>query len=391
MTSRLEQQANRALLIALTVFVGALFFNINTGNKTMGFLGSGILSDITAAIGSATGLPEFGISESLNGGAAPPNAQPLSGVLGTSTNTSAPTQQFGQPNGQTDINYSGGVDPNAQIAAQYAANQQANAAAAAMSAARNNFNSGRDTLYGSVNRLGDNKALDYKGSINDWLLQDKMSQDAINAKGVNAEMARNQGVQGIRSMVGNGIKSAGVMLGNKNAGSSSAAGALANAYGQLGQRQMQQVGNQYGVAENQIGLEQQNLEGARNLQKGKFADYKTQTVNAIVDDAQRQMAALNADAANASLPDQIAIQQEVERIRGEAMGKLQQFDSLLQTQAQATNRDQRMTECNRLQSLGMGGDNPYQFTTQDPTGQFQTQAPAGGLPIYTYNKNKYTA
>lgn len=265
--------------------------------------------------------------------------------------------------------------------------------AVAQANARKNFNTGKNVLWDSLNRAGDNKALEYKSSLNDWLYQDKASQDAINAKGVNAEMARNQGVQGIRSMVGNGIKSAGVMLSNKNAGSSSAAGALANAYGQLGQRQMQSVGNQYGQAQNQIGLEQTNLEGARNLQKGKFADYKTQTVNAIVDDAQRQMAALNADAANASLPDQIAIQQEVERIRSEAMAKLQQFDSLLQTQAQATNREQRMTEGQRLASMGMGGENPYQFTTDNVDQQFQYQAPAGGgLPIYTYNnKNKYQA
>ena len=277
------------------------------------------------------------------------------------------------------------VDPN--VVAQQQADAQAKANA------RNNFNTGKNVLWDSLNRAGDNKATEYRSSINDWLNQDKAAQDAINAKGVNAEMARNQGVSGIRSMVGNGIKSAGVMLANKNAGSSSAAGALANAYGQLGQRQMQSVGNQYGVAQNQIGLEQQNLEGARNIQKGKFNDYKTQTVNAIVDDAQRQMAALNADAANASLPDQIAIQQEVERIRAEAMGKLQQFDSLLQTQAQATNREQRMTEAQRLASMGKGGENPFQFTTDNVDQQFQYQAPAGGgLPIYTYNnKNKYQA
>jgi hypothetical protein len=75
------------------------------------------------------------------------------------------------------------------------------------------------------------------------------------------------------------------------------------------------------------------------------------------------------------------------------MAKLQQFDSLLATQAQATTRDQRMTEGSRLASLGMGGENPYQFTTENPDAMFQTQAPAGGgLPIYTYNsKNKYQA
>lgn len=344
------------------------------GDLTPGFsLG---LNQVGENFSNAVNNVSTGNTNSSYGGLSSlPEGGGYTSVLGTNTN---PGQLVPNDNGSG-------------IAA--APSQQQLAQQAAMNAARNNFISGKNTLFDSLNRAGDNKALEYKNSVNDWLFQDKSMQDAINAKGVNAEMARNQGVQGIRSMVGNGIKSAGVMLANKNAGSSSAAGALANAYGQLGQRQMQGVGNQYGVAQNQIGLEQQNLEGARNLQKGKFADYKTQTVNAIVDEAQRQMAALNADAANASLPDQIAIQQEVERIRAEAMGKLQQFDSLLQTQAQATNRDQRLTEANRLAGMGMGGDNPYQFTTDSYDPQFQYQAPAGGaLPIYTYNnKNKYTA
>lgn len=268
---------------------------------------------------------------------------------------------------------------------------QQQAQAQAQSTARNNFNTGKNVLWDSLNRAGDNKASEYSLAIDKWLNQDKAAQNAVNAKGVNAEMARNQGVQGIRSMVGNGIKSAGVMLANKNAGSSSAAGALANAYGQLGQRQMQSVGNQYGQAQNQIGLEQQTVDDSRVLQKKTFDTWKTNTVNDIISQAQQSMAALNTDAANASLPDQIAIQQEVERIRGEAMAKLQAFDAQLNNTTQATNREQRMTEGQRLQSLNMAGDNPFQFTTDNVDQQFQYQAPAGGgLPIYTY-KNKYQA
>lgn len=277
------------------------------------------------------------------------------------------------------------VDPNVL------ARQQADAQAKAN--ARNNFLSGRDALYSSLNMAGDNKAREYQSSIDHWLNQDKASQEAINAKAVNAEMARNQGVQGIRSMVGNGIKSAGVMLANKNAGSSSAAGALANAYGQLGQRQMQQVGNQYGIAENQIGLEQGVLQDSRTLQKKDYENYKLNTVNDIITEARKNMLALNADAANASLPDQIAIEQEVERIRSEAMGKLQAFDAQLNNTAQATGREANLTKANELAQKGMGGDNPFQFTTQNYDPQFQYQGPAGGaLPIYTYNnKNKYQA
>lgn len=286
-----------------------------------------------------------------------------------------------------DYNNSGfqQVDPNAA----------ANAAAAAQATtnARNNFNTGKNTLFDSVNRAGDSKASQYDLSIDQWLNSTNADQAAVNAKGVNAEMARNQGVQGIRSMVGNGIKSAGVMLANKNAGSSSAAGALANAYGQLGQRQMQGVGNQYGQAQNQIGLEQQTVDDSRALQRKTFDVWKTDNVNSIIESAQQEMGRLNADAANASLPEQIAIQQEVERIRGEAMAKLQAFDAKIGTYKQATTRDERMTEGNRLQSIGMGGENPFQFTTEAPGSQFQYQAPAGGgLPIYTYNnKNKYQA
>ena len=300
--------------------------------------------------------------------------------------TVAPTSDGGYAWQDANYDNSGFQQVDPSVLAQQQAQAQA------QSTARNNFNTGKNVLFDSLNRAGDSKAREYQSSIDHWLYQDKAAQDAINAKGVNAEMARNQGVQGIRSMVGNGIKSAGVMLANKNAGSSSAAGALANAYGQLGQRQMQSVGNQYGQAQNQIGLEQQNLEGARTLQKKDFENYKLNTVNDIVSSAQQEMSRLNADAANASLPDQIAIQQEVERIRAEAMAKLQQFDNQINTMTQATNREQRMAEANRLAGMGMGGDNPYQFTTDSYDPQFQFQAPAGGgLPIYTYNKNKYQA
>jgi hypothetical protein len=257
---------------------------------------------------------------------------------------------------------------------------------------RGQFTQGRDALFNSANLAGDTAASQYQTKLENWLYGDKQQQNSINNKAVNNEMAKLQGSRGVLGMVGRGIKSSGVMLANKNAGDSSAAGALANAYGEIGQREQSGINNQYEVAQNQVGLEQSNLDEARALQMGQFGREKNDTVNSIIADAESKMVSLNAMAADASLPDRIAIEQEKNRIRSEAMAKLQQYDSLLSTQAKETSADTRRGEANRLSSLGTASTNPFQFTSEVPA-QFQgQQSPAGSsLPIYTYGRNKRTA
>jgi hypothetical protein len=253
---------------------------------------------------------------------------------------------------------------------------------------RTQFGDQTGVFRNSVNQAADRGAQGYGYGIEDWVSGVNAQQQGINAQGVNATMAKNQGASGITAMVGRGIKSAGVMLGNKNAGNSSAAQGIADAYGKLGTQQMQNVNNQFGIAQNQIGLEQTNLNEAAARQLGRFHDQKTNIVNDIVTEAEKQIAGINAFAATASLPDRLAAQQEIDRIKGDAMAKLQVHDSKVGGRKAAQTPDEIRTEANRLASAGVASTTPLQFTTEAPL-TFQGQAPAGGtLPIFTY-KNKY--
>lgn len=251
---------------------------------------------------------------------------------------------------------------------------------------RNNFNDQTNVFRTSVNAAGDQAAQNYKYGIQDFVTGTNAAQQGIDTKNINATMAKNQGARGITAMVGQGIKSGGVMLGNKNAGSSSAVQGIADAYAKLGTQQMQDVNNQFGIAQNQIGLEQQNLTDAAAMQRSRFDDQKNTVVNSLLADAQAKIADINAFAANASLPDRLAAQQEVDRIKAETMGKLQAHDAYLANLKSAQNQDQVRTEAQRLASAGVASTTPFQFTAEAPT-SWQGQAPAGGtLPIFTYNR-----
>jgi hypothetical protein len=253
---------------------------------------------------------------------------------------------------------------------------------------RNQFSDQTNVFRSSVNDAANQGAQGYGYGVQDWVRGTNAAQQGLDAKGINATMAKNQGAAGITAMVGRGIKSGGVMLANKNAGNSSAAQGIADAYGKLGTQQMQNVNNQFGLAQNQIGLEQQNLNEGAAIQRSRFEDQKNNIVNSLITEAQKQIAGINAFAANASLPDRLAAQQEVDRIKGETMSKLQAHDAQFSNLKQAQNRDQIRTEAGRLANEGVASTTPFQFTTQAPA-TFQGQAPAGGsLPIFTY-KNKY--
>lgn len=263
--------------------------------------------------------------------------------------------------------------------------------AVATQKARDNFNQGTNVLRDSYNSRANSEGLNYKNSVLDWATGVTNQQQGIDSKAVNAEMAKSQGYNGIVSMVGQGIKSGGVMLGNRNAGSSSGAEAIASAYSKLGQRQASGVNNQYGQAQNQIGLEQSQLEASKALQLGKFNDYKTQVTNSIIDDARAKVAALNEAAANASIADRLDIAAEVERVKGVANAQLQQYDNLLGAAKGATSADARRQEAQRLANLGTAPDQSFNYSTEAPA-QFQNTGPfASEMPLWTYgsNRNKY--
>ena len=259
--------------------------------------------------------------------------------------------------------------------------------AVAQNQARDSFNQGRNVYTDSINQRVGNESQGYQRSVQDWATGVTQKQQGIDTAGINADMAKTQGMRGIMDMVGNGIQSAGVMLGNRNAGSSSAAGAIANAYGKLGSKQASSVGNQYAQAQNQIGLEQANLEAAKALQVSRFGEDKINIVNNIINDAQKQIAALNEAAAGASISDRMDIEAEKTRLRDTANAQLKAYDSEMSKAKGAQTDDQRRNEAQRLLALGTAPTTQFNYSTEAPA-QFQNTGPfASSMPLYTYNRN----
>lgn len=252
----------------------------------------------------------------------------------------------------------------------------------------NQFNSQKDNIYSTANEAAANQGKNvYGSSILDFLDSQKQGQRGIDAKAVNNELAKKQGVQGVLGMVGRGIKSGGVMLANKNAGDSSAAGAIAGAYGQLGRSQMGNVGNQYEAGNRDIANQQQMFAEQQASGLRHLSENKDQIVNKIVGDAQAQLAALDGQIAGASLPNRIQMEQEKTNIRNAALGQLQQFDAQLNTGVagiKATTGDERRTAAQQALSAGTDlGKNAFNYTTEAPA-QFQNGPFASALPIFTY-------
>lgn len=256
----------------------------------------------------------------------------------------------------------------------------------------NQFNSQHQNILGSAGEAGDAYGSQYGRGITTFLENARLGQNSLDLKGAKNELAKSQGVQGVLGMVGRGIKSAGVMLAGKNAGNSSAAGALASAYGDQGRRQLGSIGNQYEMGNQEIATDQnafdvQQNQGVRELQ-GKKDDF----INSTVLDARNQLAALDAQIAGASLPNRIAIDQEKEQVKQTLLQKLQGFDAQLnqgRAGIQASSVDQRRQAASDMQRAGQSlGADAFQYSTETP-GQLQNTGPfASELPLFTLGKRR---
>jgi len=190
-------------------------------------------------------------------------------------------------------------------------------------------------------------------------------------------------------MVGRGIKSGGTMLANRNAGDSSAAGAIAKAYGDLGNRQQSDVNNQFGMENEDFNVAQGQLGQQRASGLRRFATDSSNTVNSIVDQARQSFAALNDQAAGAGIEDRIAIEQEKEAIRQSTLAQIAELDQLASgaNNVQAMGGDAVRSEAGRLNKLGQGEGSQYNFTSQAPA-QMQNGVQLGQLPIYSNRRRQ---
>lgn len=262
-------------------------------------------------------------------------------------------------------------------------------------AAYDSLVSGYDTQKSNIsNTAGDSATTSVNalhGSILDLLDSVRSGQGKINEAGVQNELAKKQGYNSILDMVSHGIQSGGVTLANKNASSSSAADAIARAYGDIGRRQNNKVNNQYELGNHNIGLQQEDL----NLQKAQgvrhINESEQTSVDSIVADARNKLAALDAAIAGSNLPQRINIEQEKARIKEAVSGILGTYNNDLNSGVAAINpasADANRVSASGLATAGVSATNPFNFTTSAPA-QFQNTGPfASELPIFTAPRKK---
>lgn len=258
---------------------------------------------------------------------------------------------------------------------------------AAYDSQRASFNTQKQGIFDTANEAAASSGRQMNSSILDFIDSYRSGQNKINEAGIAADQAKMQGAKDINGMVGRGIRSGGVMLAGKNATNSSAAEGIARAYGDIGTRQMNKVGGQYADANRQIAGQQNELAQNAAQFNRHYQEQKVNTVEGIVSSARNSLAALDAQIANASLPDRIAIEQEKERVRNDAMNKLNQYDQVLaqgQSSVQGITPEQRAAQASQRMTEGVQlGDSAFQYDTQAPA-QFQGTGPyASNLPLFT--------
>lgn len=277
----------------------------------------------------------------------------------------------------------GAYDSNAQQQAQAAAA----ARAAAQSSARNSFNQGRSNILQDIQNSAGNFLKTGRNNILDFIEGLRTNQQGVDIQRANAVLGKNQSLKGIQNMVGQGIRSFGVNLANRNAGDSSAAMAGAQAYGRMGNQQAQDVNQQYGLTNANLDVTQQGIDTSRESGLRKFDTEKDQTINNLTNYAQQQFATLNSQAEGAGIMDRIAIEQEKENIKNQLIQQLAELDA--RGQSASVNPMDQMAIQNKaaeLGQLGQGGTQ-FDFTSATPT-QLQTGAQLGQLPIFSNRRKR---
>lgn len=271
------------------------------------------------------------------------------------------------------------------------------ATAAALAKAEANYHNGMAADMNTINSGIDTGSKDYNASILDAFNNSggfKSQQNAVNDEQTQNELSRLQGMQGVRDMVNNGIQGGGVVLDNAGAGTSSAGDALARAYGIQGRQQASRVGEQAAQGENTIQTHQNDLSTAEdNFMNVDAPKNKADIINGIVASATQALTYLNAQAASASLPDQMNIAQQIADVKAQATAALSQFDGSIQASRGANTplpADQYQSKAAQLFQAGTAPAKSFDFTSQAPA-QLQNNGPvASNLPIFTSsvaNKN----
>lgn len=256
------------------------------------------------------------------------------------------------------------------------------------------FTSQVGTVNSTEDAAGASSAAQQATSINDYIDSLKANQVNLDNQAVQNQLAKTTGTNSILDQVGTGIRSAGVTLANDNASNSSAADAVAKAYGQIGRGQLGSVNEQFAQGQNtvQAGEDAMKTDIAAHIRDLPAA--KTQIINNIVSDAQQKLGAIDQAMAYMSLPDRVDMEAEKAQITQDVTNQLASLDQLLAsgasgvTPASATDI---ATKANTLAQAGTAPDNAFSYTTDIPTSLQNTGPAASNIPLFTIpgasNKN----
>lgn len=304
----------------------------------------------------------------------------FAGQGGSATRTGTPDYIAGMTNGGGTGTGTGTPTPTVDPFAKWGGQAEYNKLVSGFTDQKNNiFSSASDAIKTAGRNI--------RGGVLDFIDSYRTGQQGIDERYVQNELGKQVGRQGVLDMVGRGVRSGGVMLANNNSGTSSAGDAIARAYGDIGRRDLSKVGNAYEGENRSIGIAEQGLQREVANFDRDYEDEKLNVVDSVVSKAQDSLSALDVAMQNASLPERIAIEQEKQRIRNEAMAELAQYDKLLAEQratVKPMSAEQRRAEATNLRVAGTVPANDFNFTSEVPA-QFQGTGPfSSELPIFTY-------
>lgn len=248
----------------------------------------------------------------------------------------------------------------------------------------NDLNAVRTDASSAANMYGRN----LNTNILDWIENTNYQQSQLDRRGARNESTRIQGSRNVQDMVGQGIRSGGAMLNQRNASDSSAAEGIAKAYSRLGSQGMNEVQNQYLNQQGDLTEAQAGLKLQTGQAKRKFDTDIDNAVDNIVRDSRQQLAILEAAQIDADMPTRIDIEVEKQAIKNATLKALAKYDKMVAGASfTGATPDQLMAEGYGMANAGLAGDDALQFTAEAP----QTQQGAGlptELPIFTYNRDR---
>lgn len=257
-------------------------------------------------------------------------------------------------------------------------------------AASNQYSQGRDNIFNTATGSADNTVLTGRGGILSYIDSMRQAQQGVDLGRTNVIRSQQRNTENAQQMVGDGIRSSGVALSNKNAVDSSATGEIARAYGVLGNRQIQSGNNEAITKNAELDLTQAGIGTGLEAKKRDLEIFKQTEISRTVQQAQTDLTALDAQAQGAGLAQRFQIEQEKNRIKDAVTAKLGELDGLLNTESAKiapTDVNTLRSNATTMNQAGATGGDMFNFS-QDTPMNFNGGASNSGLPIYTLPRKK---